>query len=73
MAYEPSSPSSAKKADRSPQRAAHPTDTTPAQAIAEAWMRETREAQEKWRMADEKLREYFHGGRPSQRTRKAKM
>ncbi|KAI0066001.1 hypothetical protein BV25DRAFT_1820845 [Artomyces pyxidatus] len=72
MAYDPPSSSSAKKATRSPQRATQPPDLTPAQAIAEAWMKESRESKEKWRGADEKLREYFRPSRQILR-RKAKM
>jgi len=51
-----------------------PPDHTPARAIADAWIMETKESQDKWREADTKLKDQFN--RPKQLVlpgRKAKM
>ena len=51
----------------------HPPGT-PARAIADAWIMETRESQDKWREADTKLKDQFN--RPKRVVlpgRKAKM
>ncbi|KAI0268811.1 hypothetical protein BC834DRAFT_867343 [Gloeopeniophorella convolvens] len=75
MAFEPPSPSPTKKAPRSPWlgRNNQPPDTTPAQAIAEAWLRETNENQERWREADAKLKDLFRPSPQVSLGRKAKM
>ncbi|KAI0759862.1 hypothetical protein BD413DRAFT_268594 [Trametes elegans] len=39
---------------------APPSPLTPAQAIAQAWMRESPEAQQRWRRADEEAKERYH-------------
>ncbi|KAN0111474.1 hypothetical protein V8E52_008497 [Russula decolorans] len=51
-----------------------PPDHPPARAIAEAWIMETKESQDKWREADTKLKDQFN--RPKRLVlpgRKAKM
>ncbi|KAI9511130.1 hypothetical protein F5148DRAFT_1172912 [Russula earlei] len=75
MAFEsPSPPPQNKTAtwlEREPQR---PPDPTPARAIAEAWIMETKESQDKWKEVDAKLKDLFN--RPNRQVplgRKAKM
>jgi hypothetical protein len=51
-----------------------PPDHTPARAIADAWIMETKENQDRWREADAKLKDQFN--RPNRQVpsgRKAKM
>ncbi|KAI9449414.1 hypothetical protein BJY52DRAFT_252040 [Lactarius psammicola] len=63
MAFEPPSPSLNKEATRTPRRgreAQPPHSIPPAHAIAEAWLKETKENQDKWREADAKLKDLFN-------------
>ena len=52
---------------------------TPAQAIAQAWMRESPEAQAAWRLADARAKEQYmnpvrwNTGRPEKKRNGAKM
>ncbi|EIM82847.1 uncharacterized protein STEHIDRAFT_160470 [Stereum hirsutum FP-91666 SS1] len=70
----PSQPPSARNNKPSSQPATTRTSKSLAQTIAEEWSRESKEAKEKWRMADAKLRDYFPPSRSSvQRKPKAKM
>ncbi|KAH9040176.1 hypothetical protein EDB84DRAFT_573824 [Lactarius hengduanensis] len=75
MAFEPPSPSLNKEATRTPRRgreAQPPHSIPPAHAIAEAWLKETRENQDKWREADAKLKDLFN--QPNRQLgRRAKM
>jgi len=77
MAFEPPPPPQNKKATQTTWRGREPQpppDNTPARAIADAWIMETKESQDKWREADAKLKDQFN--RPNRRAlpgRKAKM
>ncbi|KAI0305405.1 hypothetical protein B0F90DRAFT_1697705 [Multifurca ochricompacta] len=76
MAFEPPPPSPINKATRTSWRGrkAQPPDITPARAIAEAWIRETKESQNKWREADARLKNLFnHPNRQVPPGRRAKM
>jgi hypothetical protein len=67
MAIESPSPSQNKKATRTSWQGGEaelPPDITPARAIAEAWIKETRENQDKWREADGKLKDLFNPSTP---------
>jgi len=76
MAFEPPPPQNNKGTQTSwrGREAQPPPDHTPARAIADAWIMETKESQEKWREADAKLKNQFN--RPKRLVlpgRKAKM
>ena len=75
MAFEPPSPLLNKEATRTPRRgreAQPPHSIPPAHAIAEAWLKETKENQDKWREADAKLKDLFN--QPNRQLgRRAKM
>ena len=75
MAFEPPSPSLNKEATRTPRRGREtqpPHSIPPSRAIADAWLKETKENQEKWREADAKLKDLFN--QPNRQLgRRAKM
>ncbi|KAH9963904.1 hypothetical protein BC827DRAFT_1191923 [Russula dissimulans] len=77
MAFDSPSPPQKKKATQTSWRGREPQpppDNTPARAIAEAWIMETKESQDKWKEADAKLRDQFNRpNRPPPPGRKAKM
>ncbi|KAI0000581.1 hypothetical protein BJV77DRAFT_938994 [Russula vinacea] len=77
MAFKPPPPPQSNKATQTSWRgrdAQSPPDNTPARAIADAWIMETKESQDKWKEADAKLKDQFNRSKrqvPS--GRKAKM
>jgi len=77
MAFDSPSPPQKKKATQASWRGREPQpppENTPARAIAEAWIMETKESQDKWKEADGKLKDQFN--RPNRQPpprRKAKM
>ncbi|KAI0001278.1 hypothetical protein BJV74DRAFT_819489 [Russula compacta] len=77
MTFDSPSPPQNKKATQMPRRgrdAQPPPDNTPARAIAEAWIMETKENQDRWREADAKLKDQFNRiNRQVLSGRKAKM
>jgi hypothetical protein len=78
MAIESSSPPQNKKAATRTscqgREAEIPQDITPARAIAEAWIKESKESQDRWKEADAKLKDTFnHPNRSVPLGRRAKM
>jgi len=77
MAFEPPPPPQNKNVPQTSWRgrdAQQPSDGTPARAIADAWIMETKESQDKWREADAKLKDQFNRPKPQIPSgRKAKM
>ncbi|TFY71624.1 hypothetical protein EVG20_g1371 [Dentipellis fragilis] len=73
MAYDPSTLSPARQANQPPRPPALSSNISPALAIAEAWKKESRDNQEKWRTEDAKLRVHFTQSRPDSGKKKAKM
>jgi hypothetical protein len=73
----PSPPQNKKATTRTPSQgreAEIPQDITPARAIAEAWIKESKESQDKWKDTDAKLKDTFnHTNRPVPLGRRAKM
>jgi hypothetical protein len=77
MAIDPPSPSQNKKAIGTSwqgREAELPQGITPARAIADAWIKETKESQDKWKETDSKLKDMFnHTNRQIPVGRRAKM
>jgi hypothetical protein len=77
MAFDPPPPPQNNKANQTTwhgRESPPPSNNTPARAIADAWIMETKESQEKWKEADAKLKDQFN--RPNRQVvsgRKAKM